>query len=503
MPLFPQRNSDKRGRVVVYHFFNDIAVLQTNKSVVDVLQIFVLHCAIPAGFIALFMHLEKVHSTAYVIDITALFISLLNFLLCLIEAVKVTYSIVTKNRARLTSGQPSLRTDRSKLLHFFLHIVEPRSSPSSRHVSSPDAANRNFLTQWLSALHYGDRRQSSQSYLSQNLSADSSGTSFFTSSRHSVSFDDNIFFKHSTPISSGRSPYTERHSSHSVSLSAKVGSSPNSRPNSSFQTSRQLEEYLRTSPLCEESSCNSMPPHSASFGPEVSAAYSLRLSPPFRFLRSGSTNYEMGTAMFADEQGKSTSDENSVVSLVTGSRIVATEKRISLSPIPLNLIDADNELISGNDKGVASDGTDVARNAYNDSITFQKSDFLAKCIWTNTKKRFSGTTPPLLRRSETNESRRTISTSPQTQTESFFSKTVQLNETGSSQIGKQIPITSSEILSQYKLDAETLAFAERNLRSWICQTILRPLIAKIDEVNAVLAKDEWANNDKSNMRSLA
>ncbi|VDN24415.1 unnamed protein product [Gongylonema pulchrum] len=264
------------------------------------------------------MHLEKVHSTAYVIDITALFISLLNFLLCLIEAVKVTYSIVTKNRARLTSGQPSLRTDR-------------------------------------------------------------------------------------------------------ISLSAKVGSSPNSRPNSSFQTSRQLEEYLRTSPLCEESPCNSIPPHSASFGPEVSAAYSLRLSPPFRFLRSGSTNYEMGTAMFADEQGKSTSDENSVVSLVTGSRIVATEKRISLSPIPLNLIDADNELISGNDKGVASDGTDVARNAYNDSITFRVQYFIF-CF------------------------------------------------------------------DRYKLDAETLAFAERNLRSWICQTILRPLIAKIDEVNAVLAK---------------
>lgn len=50
---------------------------------------------------------------------------------------------------------------------------------------------------------------------------------------------------------------------------------------------------------------------------------------------------------------------------------MVTEKRVSLSPIPLNLIAADNELVGGNGKGIASDGTDVARNADNDSITFR------------------------------------------------------------------------------------------------------------------------------------
>lgn len=38
------------------------------------------------------------------------------------------------------------------------------------------------------------------------------------------------------------------------------------------------------------------------------------------------------------------------------------------------------------------------------------------------------------------------------------------------------------------MDAEDFAVAERHLRSWICQTILRPLVAKIDEVNGILAK---------------
>lgn len=38
------------------------------------------------------------------------------------------------------------------------------------------------------------------------------------------------------------------------------------------------------------------------------------------------------------------------------------------------------------------------------------------------------------------------------------------------------------------MGAEDFAIAERNLRSWICQTILRPLVEKIDEINAVFTK---------------
>lgn len=65
------------------------------------------------------------------------------------------------------------------------------------------------------------------------------------SGRTGSAFTDSALFKHSTPLGKQHSPYKDRHSSHSVSLSARVGSSPNSRPNSSIQTSKQLEEYLR------------------------------------------------------------------------------------------------------------------------------------------------------------------------------------------------------------------------------------------------------------------
>lgn len=57
---------------------------------------------------------------------------------------------------------------------------------------------------------------------------------------------------------------------------------------------------------------------------------------------------------------------------------MVTDKRISLSPIPLNLIELGNELTAENGKGMASDGTDVTRNADNDSITFRVNYNAAK-----------------------------------------------------------------------------------------------------------------------------
>ncbi|EJW73777.1 hypothetical protein WUBG_15316 [Wuchereria bancrofti] len=159
---------------------------------------------------------------------------------------------------------------------------------------------------------------------------------------------------------------------------------------------------------------------------------------------------------------------------------MVTDKRISLSPIPLNLIEVDNELAAGDGKGIASDGTDVARNVNNDSITFRVNHNAAK----RSSKGRQGFTPPLLRRSENYERRRHSSLSPHSHSGNQFSSVVQLNGIESSPVGKQIPITSSEILNQYRIDAEGFAVAERNLRSWICQTILRPLLVKIDEINA-------------------
>lgn len=46
----------------------------------------------------------------------------------------------------------------------------------------------------------------------------------------------------------------------------------------------------------------------------------------------------------------------------------------------------------------------------------------------------------------------------------------------------------NRVLCRYRMDAEDFAVAERNLRSWICRTILRPLITKIDEINVLFMK---------------
>lgn len=42
------------------------------------------------------------------------------------------------------------------------------------------------------------------------------------------------------------------------------------------------------------------------------------ISQPFYLAPSRNNSYELGTAMYDDEQGRVTGDENSVVSLVTG-----------------------------------------------------------------------------------------------------------------------------------------------------------------------------------------
>lgn len=60
-------------------------------------------------------------------------------------------------------------------------------------------------------------------------------------------FGDSTSFRHSSPLIDDHSSYVVKHSNHSVPLSAKVGSrtSFHSRPTSSIQTTKQLEEYLQ------------------------------------------------------------------------------------------------------------------------------------------------------------------------------------------------------------------------------------------------------------------
>ncbi|VDK85113.1 unnamed protein product, partial [Onchocerca ochengi] len=437
-------------------------------------DIFALHCTICASLISCFLQYDRVYSTTYVVEITALFICLLNLLVCFFEAAKNSYCITRRVSSKLTPQQVSSRriTDQSD--------CSILSSPS----------NRNFITQWLSALHFGDwvaqtpKNSFSSNYIRHNLSSSSIG-----SSRKSGSaFGDSDLFIHSTPLVDHHSSYAERHSSHSVPLSAKVGSrtSLRSRPTSSIQTKKQLEEYLQKSALNNELFQSGRASFSTSFG-SLSFPESERIvgiSQPFGLASSKNNNYEVGTAMYDEEQGRVAGDENSVVSLVTGSRIMVTDKRISLSPIPLNLIEVGNELTSEDGKGIASDGTDVARNADNDSITFRVNYNAAK----RSPKKGRGSTPPLLRRSESYERRRPSSLSPHSSSGNQFSSVIQLNGIESSPAGKQIPITSSEILNQYRMDAEDFAIAERNLRCWICQTVLRPLVLKIDEINAIFIK---------------
>ncbi|MCP9259160.1 hypothetical protein DINM_002126 [Dirofilaria immitis] len=364
-------------------------------------------------------------------------------------------------------------------------------------ISSFPPSNRNFITQWLSALHFGDwtvqtpKNLFSPNYTRHNLSGSSIGSSFNNRKSESA-FGDNALFIHSMPLIDHHSAYAERHSNHPVSLSAKVGSrtSPRSRPTSSIQTNKQLEEYFQKSPQNSELFQSAITSFSTSLG-SLSFPHSdhiIGISQSFRLASSKNNSYEVGTAIYDDEQGKVASDENSVVSLVTGSRIMVTNKRISLSPIPLNLIDVGNELTSEDGKGVASDGTDVTRNADNDSITFRVNHNAAKRSpkKAEARKIEFRFTQPLIRRSESYERRRLSSLSPHSPSGNQFSSVIQLNGIESSPTGKQIPITSSEILNQ--MDADDFAVAEHNLRSWICQTILRPLITKIDEINAIFIK---------------
>ncbi|VDM96469.1 unnamed protein product [Thelazia callipaeda] len=362
--------------------------------------------------------------------------------------------------------------------------------------SSTIQSNRNFITRWLSALHFGKWtkqavKQSSSSYMRQNL-ANSAGSSF-VSGRSGGDFGDSISFKHSTPLMDRHSPFAERHLCHPIPLAAKVGSRTSFRspPLSSIQTHEQLQEYLRHSPLSNHFHRDSVstPVSYGSFHTPESG-HIPGVFRPFRFLSPQNTSYDVGTAMCDDEQGKKIDDENSVVSLVTGSRIIVTDKRISLSPIPLNLMEADNELSGENAKGIASDGSDVARNADNDSITFRVNHNAAKRSSQKKQGIHMKSTEafrPLFGRSENCE-RRQSNVSPHSYTPNQLSNVVQLKGIASSPNGKQIPITSSEILNQYNMGAEDFAAAEHNLRFWICQTILRPLVEKIDEVNAVLIK---------------
>ncbi|CAG9539723.1 unnamed protein product [Cercopithifilaria johnstoni] len=439
-----------------------------------IFDIFALNCATCASLISFFMRYDIVYSTTYMVEITVLFICLLNLLVRLFEAAKYSYCITRSTPSKLTSQQVSSRGT---------------TDQSGCSISSSPPSNRNFITQWLSALHFGkgatlsQRNLFSSNYIRHNLTSSSISPSFNGRKSGSV-FSNSTLFTHSTPLVDHHSSYVERHSSHSVPLSAKVGSrtSLRSRLTSSIQTSKQLEEYLQKSARNNElfkSSTTSFSSPFDSLSPRESD-HIIGISQPFSLASSRNNSYEVGTAMYDDEQGRVAGDENSVVSLVTGSRITVTDKRISLSPIPLNLIEVGNELSAEDGKGMASDGTDVTRNADNDSITFRVNYNAAK----RSPKRGQGFTPPLFRRSETYEPRRHSSSSLHSHSANQLSNVVQLNGIKSSPTGKRIPITSSEILNQYRMDAEDFAVAERNLRSWICQTILRPLIVKIDEINA-------------------
>ncbi|KAM3723904.1 Uncharacterized protein ACO02O_07079 [Dirofilaria immitis] len=442
-----------------------------------IFDILALHCAVCASLISCFFRYDRVYLTIYTIEITALFICFLNLLVCFFEAARYSYYITRKIPSKLISQVSS-------------HGITDKSDCS---ISSFPPSNRNFITQWLSALHFGDwtvqtpKNLFSPNYTRHNLSGSSIGSSFNNRKSESA-FGDNALFIHSMPLIDHHSAYAERHSNHPVSLSAKVGSrtSPRSRPTSSIQTNKQLEEYFQKSPQNSELFQSAITSFSTSLG-SLSFPHSdhiIGISQSFRLASSKNNSYEVGTAIYDDEQGKVASDENSVVSLVTGSRIMVTNKRISLSPIPLNLIDVGNELTSEDGKGVASDGTDVTRNADNDSITFRVNHNAAK----RSPKKGRGFTQPLIRRSESYERRRLSSLSPHSPSGNQFSSVIQLNGIESSPTGKQIPITSSEILNQYRMDADDFAVAEHNLRSWICQTILRPLITKIDEINAIFIK---------------
>uniref|UniRef100_A0A915BX95 Transmembrane protein 209 n=2 Tax=Parascaris univalens TaxID=6257 RepID=A0A915BX95_PARUN len=439
----------------------------------------------------------KDYMAAVSLELPALVISAVNALYCTSVAIKSSLLAPHTAYGKLSEGQMRLLGVSDK------EYQTPSQTPGSlkeRSISSgtSHSDSHRFCFEWLSAIHF----DSSLSHRPSPLVNE--GTT-------AQQYSNNVSFADQSSISGNGSMLNiTAYSDRSASVNRVCRSSSYSKPTSSIQTSKQLEKLLADRSLLDASSSSgpaalgstsftALSPRNTSFG----SLYGSRRTDPtmgYRLFGSESSVYDLGTAVNSDENRKGTVDENGVVSRISGNRITMTPSRVSLSPIPLNLTNVSATQLTGDEpllEGKSANNTSAMSShiSLDDSISFRVA---VNARTKHSPKRSTRSPSPLTRRSESWERRRMRSVSPRQQlsdlSASFSSGPVagsseQLSPTSSSPIGKQYGLTSSEILNQYKLDGERFAHGERHLRSWICQTIIRPLVSNIDKMNEILTEE--------------
>uniref|UniRef100_A0A0M3HX26 Transmembrane protein 209 n=1 Tax=Ascaris lumbricoides TaxID=6252 RepID=A0A0M3HX26_ASCLU len=436
------------------------------------------------------------YMAAVSLELPVLVISAVNAIYCISVAIKSSFLAPHTAYGKLSEGQMRLLGVSDK------EYQTPSQTPGSlkeRSISSGTSPSdsHKFCFEWLSAIHF----DSSLSHRPSPL---------FKEGTAAQQYSDNVSFADQSSVcGNGSALNITAYSDRSANAERVCRSSSYSKPTSSIQTSKQLEKLLADRSLLDASSLSgpaalgstsftALSPRNTSFG----SFYGSRRTDPtmgYRLFGSESSVYDLGTALNSDENRKGTVDENGVVSLVAGNRITMTPSRVSLSPIPLNLTNVSTTQLTGDEpllEGKSTNNTSAISShiSLDDSISFRVAvNARAK----HSPKRSTRSPSPLTRRSESWERRRMRSVSPRQQfgdLSASFSGPVpgsseQLSPTGGSPIGKQYGLTSSEILNQYKLDAERFAYGERNLRSWICQTIIRPLVSNINKMNEILTEE--------------
>ncbi|KHN72910.1 Uncharacterized protein Tcan_07723 [Toxocara canis] len=476
-----------------FHTHRQNAIIWATVALFLFLELIVLRGFLLNWLLCALFESWKEHMAAITIELPLFVICTVNVTYCLIGA--ITNSLLTPHTAdgKLTDEQMCLLglTDKE-------YRKTPRPSPKKLIASdvSPSVDHK-FCFEWLSALRFDSslphRSPPSWSKEATSVHAGSSDVSLAEQSS---------FYETGSALNA--SVYSNLTSN--ASMVGRVShNSSYSKPTSSVQTSKQLDKLIAESPLLDSSSLSSSAvlgstsfpaasPGNLSFG---SSFGSGRVDPTMGYylLDAEGSRYDLGTALNGDDNAK---DGGGVVSLVAGSQISVTPSRISLSPIPLNLSNVsqtqladDESLLDGKSAVTASSVS--SRADLDESISFRVAvNARAK---QQSPKRSTRSPSPLSRRSDSWERRRLSSLSQQRLQPgdtlvdaSSGSLSEQISPMSSSSVSKQFALTS-EILNQYKLDAERFSRGERYLRCWLCQTIVRPLVANINRMNEILAED--------------
>ncbi|VDM45072.1 unnamed protein product [Toxocara canis] len=476
-----------------FHTHRQNAIIWATVALFLFLELIVLRGFLLNWLLCALFESWKEHMAAIAIELPLFVICTVNVTYCLIGA--ITNSLLTPHTAdgKLTDEQMCLLglTDKE-------YRKTPRPSPKKLIASdvSPSVDHK-FCFEWLSALRFDSslphRSPPSWSKEATSVHAGSSDVSLAEQSS---------FYESGSALNA--SVYSDLTSN--ASMVGRVShNSSYSKPTSSVQTSKQLDKLIAESPLLDSSSLSSsavlgstsfpaVSPGNLSFG---SSFGSGRVDPTMGYylLDAEGSRYDLGTALNGDDSAK---DGGGVVSLVAGSQISVTPSRISLSPIPLNLSNVsqtqladDESLLDGKSAVTASSVS--SRADLDESISFRVAvNARAK---QQSPKRSTRSPSPLSRRSDSWERRRLSSLSQQRLQPgdtlvdaSSGSLSEQISPMSSSSVSKQFALTS-EILNQYKLDAERFSRGERYLRCWLCQTIVRPLVANINRMNEILAED--------------